>query len=105
MFVKPFDHCIRPSDEFSRRIARKYSNYGATWINFIQPIDPAGGSWYLEPLTEEFTQKAWAKFQEIEAHGGLIKALENNTVQIAINEVLQSSFLKNLATRKRSCCW
>ena len=56
-------------------------------FNFIQPIDPAGGSWYLEPLTEEFTQKAWAKFQEIEAHGGLIKALENNTVQIAINEV------------------
>lgn len=99
MFVKPFDHCIRPSDEFSRRIARNIQIMEQHEFNFIQPIDPAGGSWYLEPLTEEFTQKAWAKFQEIEAHGGLIKALENNTVQIAINEVLQARF-KNLATRK-----
>ena len=99
MFVKPFDHCIRPSDEFSRRIARNIQIMEQHEFNFIQPIDPAGGSWYLEPLTEEFTQRAWAKFQEIEAHGGLIKALENNTVQIAINEVLQARF-KNLATRK-----
>lgn len=99
MFVKPFDHCIRPSDEFSRRIARNIQIMEQHEFNFIQPIDPAGGSWYLEPLTEEFTQKAWTKFQEIENHGGLIKALENNTVQIAINEVLQARF-KNLATRK-----
>lgn len=99
MFVKPFDHCIRPSDEFSRRIARNIQIMEQHEFDFIQPIDPAGGSWYLEPLTEEFTQKAWAKFQEIEAHGGLIKALENSTVQTAINEILAARF-KNLATRK-----
>lgn len=99
MFVKPFDHCIRPSDEFSRRIARNIQIMEQHEFNFIQPIDPAGGSWYLEPLTEEFTQKTWAKFQEIEAHGGLIKALESGKVQEAVDEVLQERF-KNLATRK-----
>lgn len=99
MYVKPFDHCIRPSDEFSRRIARNIQIMEQHEFNFIQPIDPAGGSWYLEPLTEEFTEKAWAKFQEIEAHGGLIPALESGKVQGAIKEILESRF-KNLATRK-----
>lgn len=99
MFVKPFDHCIRPSDEFSRRIARNIQIMEQHEFNFIQPIDPAGGSWYLEPLTQEFTEKAWAKFQEIEAHGGLLSALESGKVQAAIKEILESRF-KNLATRK-----
>lgn len=99
MYVKPFDHCIRPSDEFSRRIARNIQIMEQHEFNFIQPIDPAGGSWYLEPLTEEFTEKAWTKFQEIEAHGGLIPALESGKVQSAIKEILDSRF-KNLATRK-----
>lgn len=99
MFVKPFDHCIRPSDEFSRRIARNIQIMEQHEFNFLGTIDMAGGSWYIEPLTEEFTEKAWAKFQDIEAHGGLIPALESGKVQAAINEVLESRF-KNLATRK-----
>lgn len=99
MYVKPFDHCIRPSDEFSRRIARNIQIMEQHEFNFIQPVDPAGGSWYLEPLTEEFTEKTWAKFQEIEEHGGLIPALESGKVQTAIKEILEERF-KNLATRK-----
>lgn len=99
MYVKPFDHYLRPSDEFSRRIARNIQIMEQHEFNFIQPVDPAGGSWYIEPLTEEFTEKAWAKFQEIEGHGGLIKALESGKVQEAISEVLEERF-KNLARRK-----
>lgn len=99
MYVKPFDHCIRPSDEFSRRIARNIQIMEQHEFNFIQPIDPAGGSWYLEPLTEEFTEKVWVKFQEIEAHGGLLKALESGKVQQAVKEILEERF-NNLATRK-----
>ena len=99
MNVKPFDHCIRPSDEFSRRIARNIQIMEQHEFNFIQPIDPSGGSWYLEPLTEEFTEKAWAKFQEIEAHGGILPALKENKVQEAVHTVLEARF-KNLATRK-----
>lgn len=99
MFVKPFDHCLRPSDEFSRRIARNIQIMEQHEFNFIQPVDPSGGSWYIEPLTEEFTEKTWAKFQEIEAHGGLLKALESGKVQAAVAEVLEARF-KNLATRR-----
>lgn len=99
MFVKPFDHVIRPSDEFSRRIARNIQIMLQHEFNFLQPVDPAGGSWYIEPLTEEFTEKAWAKFQDIEAHGGILAALENGKVQAAVKEILADRF-KNLATRK-----
>lgn len=99
IFVKPFDHCIRPSDEFSRRIARNIQIMEQHEFNFIQPIDPAGGSWYLEPLTEEFTEKAWSRFQDIEAHGGLLPALKSGKVQSSIKDILESRF-KNLAMRK-----
>lgn len=99
MNVQPFDHCIRPSDEFSRRIARNIQIMEQNEFNFTQIVDPAGGSWYIEPLTEEFTQKAWAKFQEIEDNGGLVTALAEGKVQAAVKEILEQRF-KNLATRK-----
>lgn len=99
MYVKPFDHCIRPSDEFSRRIARNIQIMEQNEFNFTEIIDPAGGSWYIEPLTEEFTQKAWDKFQEVEENGGLLVALQAGKVQAAVNEILEQRF-KNLATRK-----
>ncbi len=99
MYVKPFDHCIRPSDEFSRRIARNIQIMEQNEFNFTEPVDPAGGSWYLEPLTEEFTEKTWKKFQEIEAMGGLLSALKEGKVQAAVQEILEERF-KNLALRK-----
>ncbi len=52
MYVKPFDHCIRPSDEFSRRIARNIQIMEQHEFNFLEPIDASGGSWYIEALTE-----------------------------------------------------
>ncbi|HIU64695.1 MAG TPA: methylmalonyl-CoA mutase, partial [Candidatus Avacidaminococcus intestinavium] len=99
MFVKPFDHVIRPSDTFSRRIARNIQIMFQHEFNFLQPVDPAGGSWYIEPLTAEFTEKAWAKFQEMETNTNIIELLQAGTVQAKVNEVLESRF-KNLASRK-----
>ena len=52
MYVKPFDHCIRPSDVFSRRIARNIQIMDLREINFIHQIEPSGGSGYIEPHTE-----------------------------------------------------
>jgi methylmalonyl-CoA mutase len=46
-----------------------------------QLIDPAGGSYYVEKLTHEVCQKAWDKFQEIEAMGGMFKALQKGFPQ------------------------
>lgn len=98
MTVKPFDYSIRHSDEFSRRIARNIQIMMQNEFNFLQPVDPAGGSWYIETLTAEFAEKAWTKFQEVEKAGGIVACLLSGSVQKAINEVLESRF-KNLATR------
>ena len=99
MFVRPLDGCIRPSDEFSRRIARNIQIMEQQEFNFIQPVDPAGGSWYLEPLTQELTEKSWALFQELEGKGGILETLVSSETQEAVDAILQSRF-KNLATRK-----
>jgi len=98
MTVKPFDSVIRPSDEFSRRIARNIQIMMQSEFNFMQPIDPAGGSWYIESLTDEFAEKVWAKIQEIEKAGGIIACLETGKVQAAVKAVLDDRF-KKLATR------
>jgi len=98
MTVKPFDSVIRPSDEFSRRIARNIQIMMQSEFNFLQPVDPAGGSWYIESLTDEFAEKVWAKMQEIEKEGGLVACLANGKVQAAVKTVLDDRF-KKLATR------
>ena len=98
MTVKPFDYAIRPSDEFSRRIARNIQIMMQSEFNFLQPVDPAGGSWYIESLTNEFAEKVWAKFQEIETAGGIIQCMENGKVQAAVKSILDDRF-KKLATR------
>lgn len=99
MFVKPFDYCIRPGDEFSRRIARNIQIMEQHEFNFIQPIDPAGGSWYLEPLTQEFTDKAWALLQQLENNNGIVSAIKDGTVQKDVAAILADRF-KKLATRQ-----
>lgn len=99
MNVKPLDHALKPSDEFTRRIARNIQIMMQSEFNFTQPVDPAGGSWYIESLTDALTKKAWSKFQEIEANGGIVANLQNGNVQKAIAAILEERF-SNLAKRK-----
>jgi len=63
-----------------------------------QPIDPAGGSWYVETLTAQIAERIWGDMQAVEAEGGMAAALQEGTVQNAIQTVLLSRY-KNLATR------
>jgi methylmalonyl-CoA mutase len=49
-----------------------------------QVIDPAGGSWYIEHLTDQMARQSWAAFQALEAQGGLIAQLQNGSFQQAI---------------------
>ena len=97
--VKPFDHSIRSSDDFSRRVARNIQIMMQNEFNFTNIIDPAGGSWYVENLCEEFTQKAWKKFQAIEKEGGLLPCLQTGQIQEAVNLVLKTRF-ENLDLRR-----
>ncbi|HLO10662.1 MAG TPA: methylmalonyl-CoA mutase subunit beta [Pseudoneobacillus sp.] len=51
-------------------------------------VDPAGGSWYIESLTNELVEKAWDYFLTIDEKGGILASLESNWLQSEIAEVL-----------------
>ncbi|WP_461122237.1 methylmalonyl-CoA mutase family protein [Saccharothrix stipae] len=74
--VLPFDHAIGLSDDFARRIARNTQSLLLEESRLAGVIDPAGGSWYVERLTDDLAHAAWAWFREIEAAGGLPKAFD-----------------------------
>ncbi|RKT57555.1 methylmalonyl-CoA mutase family protein [Saccharothrix australiensis] len=74
--VLPFDHAIGLPDDFSRRIARNTQALLLEESRLAGVIDPAGGSWYVERLTDDLAHAAWAWFREIEAAGGLPGAFD-----------------------------
>lgn len=68
--VLPFDHAVGLPDAFARRLARNTHALLLDESNLARVIDPGGGSWYIEALTDEIAERAWAFFQRIEAAGG-----------------------------------
>lgn len=87
MHVSLFDEPVRTPDEFSRRVSRNVQIILQKECHFTHPIDPAGGSWYLEVLTDQVAQKAWALFQDVEKSGGMFKALTGGEPQKAVAAV------------------
>ena len=85
--VAPFDEPLGAPDDFSRRIARNVQIILQEEAHLTQIVDPAGGSYAVESLTDELAHAAWAVFQEIERHGGMLAALESGFVQSSIAEV------------------
>ncbi|MCP2165451.1 methylmalonyl-CoA mutase family protein [Goodfellowiella coeruleoviolacea] len=78
--VLPFDSAIGVSDDFARRVARNTQAVLVDEARLAGVIDPAGGSWYVERLTDELAHTAWAWFQDIERAGGLAAALTSGLV-------------------------
>lgn len=101
LHVSPFDECFRTPDEFSRRIARNVQIILRDECKLNKVIDPAGGSFYVEKLTDEVAQKAWALFQEVEKQGGIIKALEAGMPQQMVKGIAAQRE-KSINTRKDS---
>ena len=97
--VSPFDQPIRKADDFSRRIARNIQVMLQTEFELRQPVDPVGGSWYVETLAAELCEKIWSEFQTIESKGGIIAALKEGYPQTQVKAILDERF-KNLAFRK-----
>ena len=87
LFVGPFDEVVRQPDEFSERIARNTQVILSEECHFDHVIDPAGGSYYVETLTSQVAETAWAIFQQIEKVGGMLKALEAGIPQQQIKAV------------------
>ena len=75
--VAPFDAAIGASEPFSRRIARNTQALLVEESHLARVLDPAGGSWYVESLTDSLARAAWSFFQEIEAAGGASAALDS----------------------------
>jgi methylmalonyl-CoA mutase len=78
--VQPFDAALGLPDAFSRRIARNTQSLLVEEGSLARVLDPAGGSWYVESLTEQLAQAAWGWFTEIERAGGLQRALTSGLV-------------------------
>ena len=78
--VLPFDSALGLPDDFARRIARNTQAILLDETNLARVIDPAGGSWYVERLTDQLARAAWAWFQEIERAGGQHAALRSGLV-------------------------
>jgi methylmalonyl-CoA mutase len=97
--VAPFDAAIRPPDEFSRRIARNQHLILQHEAGLTHTIDPAGGSYYVEYLTDWLARQAWALFQDVEKQGGLWKSLQAGFVQEQIAQVAAQR-MTNIERRK-----
>ncbi|OBI56053.1 methylmalonyl-CoA mutase small subunit [Mycobacterium sp. E787] len=88
VLVLPFDTAIPGgfpgvANGFSRRIARNTQLLLLEESHVGQVLDPAGGSWFVEDLTERLADQAWRQFQDIEARGGFADARDHVGEQIA----------------------
>lgn len=99
LHISPFDELLRVPDEFSRRVARNTHTVLREESHITKTIDPAGGSWYVENLTDSVARKTWAIFQEVEKQGGMAKALEAGWPQAQIADTAAKR-AANLAKRK-----
>ncbi|MDX1877291.1 methylmalonyl-CoA mutase small subunit [Mycobacterium sp. SMC-18] len=68
---------------FSRRMARNTQLLLLEESHLGRVVDPSGGSWFVEDLTDQLAQRAWAKFQELESLGGFVAARDQLSAQIA----------------------
>lgn len=100
MHVAPFDEWVNtiPS-EFARRIARNTQIILQEEAHLGKVNDPAGGSWYVEALTNELAKKAWELFQQVEAKGGMSSALQMGFPQKRIAEIAKKRE-ENILRRK-----
>ena len=88
--TQPFDEVLGLPDEFSRRIARNQQVLLATEAHLRRVVDPAGGSWAVEWITDQVAQKAWELFQAIEGKGGAFAALKEGFVQAEVAKVAKA---------------
>ncbi|MGD8453471.1 MAG: methylmalonyl-CoA mutase family protein [Phycisphaerae bacterium] len=96
---QPFDAALGLPDRFSRRIARNTQIILQEEAHLHRAIDPAGGSWFLENLTDELAVKAWELLQVIEVLGGMKQAVLSGWIARHIDEAFTPR-RKNLAKRK-----
>lgn len=88
--IHAYDATFSESSDFARRIARNVSAVLKEESYLDKTIDPAAGSYYVENLTLQLAQNAWALFQEVESRGGIVEAFKQNFVQDAIQKTREN---------------
>ena len=86
LHTNALDEAIALPTDFSARIARNTQIYLQEEIGITSFIDPFGGSYYIEKLTEELVDEAWKLIQEVEELGGMAKAIETGLPKMRIEE-------------------
>ena len=99
--VTPFDTSFENPTEFSKRIARNVELLLKNESHFDQVVDPAGGSYYVENLTQSIAAEAWKLFLEIEQKGGYTEAYKAGLIVERIKASAAAKD-KNIATRRQT---
>lgn len=99
LHANTFDEVFGLPDQFSRRVARNVQIILDEESHLTDLIDPAGGSFFVEKLTDEIAKAAWKEFQTIESKGGLIEALKEGYPQSEIEKVWEDR-KKDISKRK-----
>ncbi|MCD1159455.1 methylmalonyl-CoA mutase [Peribacillus frigoritolerans] len=86
LHTNALDEAIALPTDFSARIARNTQLYLQDETGLTNVLDPWGGSYYVESLTAELLEKAWEHIEEIEALGGMAKAIETGLPKMRIEE-------------------
>lgn len=86
LHTNALDEAIALPTDFSARIARNTQLYLQDETGILKVIDPWGGSYYVEALTDELIRLSWAHIQEVEGLGGMSKAIETGLPKMRIEE-------------------
>jgi len=86
LHTNALDEAIALPTDFSARIARNTQIILQQETDICRTVDPWGGSWYVEYLTEQVAHKAWTLIEEVEALGGMAKAIETGIPKMRIEE-------------------
>jgi methylmalonyl-CoA mutase len=86
LHTNALDEALALPTDFSARIARNTQLFIAQETGTTRVIDPWGGSYYVERLTQELAAKAWSHIQEVEGLGGMAKAISAGLPKLRIEE-------------------
>lgn len=86
LHTNALDEAIALPTDFSARIARNTQIFLQEETKITKTVDPWAGSYYVESLTAEITEKAWALIEEVESLGGMTKAIEAGIPKLRIEE-------------------
>lgn len=97
--VLPFDEALGRPDEPALRLARNTQAILLDETKLAGVVDPAGGSWYVEKLTDELAHAAWREFTAIEQAGGVVAELTSGALAARLAET-RLARSERIATRK-----